>query len=150
MNNSSVQQDYLTISNDGNFSGGIIAKDIISIDTSTMANISAAAGGTGNVTISNTTGTNYYYTGAGLSSSGTISIGAIGSGATVTLNGAGTGYDWSQSFPVDFVNAFPDWDKVQKMCEEYPGLKIAFEKFQTTYKLVVDHYDTPEDKRPKP
>jgi hypothetical protein len=116
-----------------------------------MANISAAAGGTGNVTISNTTGTSYYYTGAGISgSSGTISIGAIGSGATVTLNGAGTGYDWTQSFPVDFVNAFPDWAKVEKMCEEYPGLKIAFEKFKTTYKLVVDHYDTPEDKRPKP
>jgi hypothetical protein len=82
-----------------------------------------------------------------INSSGGI---GIGSGATVTLNGAGTGYDWSQSFPVDFVNAFPDWDKVEKMCEEYPGLKIAFEKFKTTYKLVVDHYDTPEDKRPKP
>jgi len=129
---------------------GFIAQDVITLDPSMLANISAAAGGTGNVTISNTTGTSYYYTGAGISNSGTISISAIGSGATVTLNGAGTGYDWSQSFPVDFVNAFPDWDKVQKMCEEYPGLKIAFEKFKTTYKLVVDHYDTPEDKRPRP
>ena len=149
MTTSSVQPVSYEWSNDIT-SAGFIAQDIISIDTSTMANISAAAGGTGNVTISSTTGTSYYYTGAGLSSSGTISIGAIGSGATVTLNGAGTGYDWAQSFPIDFVNAFPDWGKVQKMCEEYPGLKIAFEKFQTTYKLVVDHYDTPEDKRPKP
>jgi hypothetical protein len=52
--------------------------------------------------------------------------------------------------PVEWKDKFPDWDKVQKMCEEYPGLKIAFEKFQTTYKLVVDHYDTPEDQRPRP
>jgi hypothetical protein len=36
------------------------------------------------------------------------------------------------------------------MCDEYPGLKIAYEKFVTTYKLVKDHYDTPEDQRPKP
>jgi hypothetical protein len=36
------------------------------------------------------------------------------------------------------------------MCEQYPGLKIAFEKFKTTYYLVKDDYDTPEDKRPKP
>jgi len=151
MTTSLAQVPYSTISNDGNYSGGIIAQEIQALDPSMVANISAAAGSLGNVTISSTTGSSYYYnTGAGLSSSGTISIGAIGSGATVTLNVAGTGYDWSQSFPIDFVNSFPDWDKVQKMCEEYPGLKIAFEKFQTTYKLVVDHYDTPEDKRPKP
>ena len=94
MTTSSVQPVSYEWSNDST-SAGFIAQDIISIDTRTMANISAAAGGTGNVTISNTTGTNYYYTGAGLNSSGTISIGAIGSGATVTLNGAGTGYDLS-------------------------------------------------------
>jgi len=36
------------------------------------------------------------------------------------------------------------------MCDEYPGLKIAFEKFKTTYKLVKDDYDTPKDKRKTP
>jgi hypothetical protein len=137
MTTSLVQQDYLTISSDV----GVIAQEI---------------GPTlGNITINNSTSSNYYYTGTGIggASGSTITIssgGTSSSSSGFTISGAGTGYDWSQSFPVDFVNAFPDWDKVQKMCEEYPGLKIAFEKFQTTYKLVVDHYDTPEDKRPKP
>jgi hypothetical protein len=52
--------------------------------------------------------------------------------------------------PQEFVDSFPEWARVEKMCEEYPGLKIAFEKFKTVYKLVKDDYDTPKDKRPKP
>jgi hypothetical protein len=144
---------------------GFIAQDIITLDPSIVANISAASGGMGNVTISNTTGSSYYYTGAG--------VGGGAGTSTVVVGGAGTGYtigsgltssgtigispltsDQINSFtfqiPVEWQDRFPDWDKVQKMCEEYPGLKIAFEKFQTTYKLVVDHYDTPEDQRPRP
>jgi len=88
------------------------------------------------VTIGGITG---YTLGSGLTSSGTISV------APLTVDQI-----TSFTLPVDWQDRFPDWDKVKKMCEEYPGLKIAFEKFQTTYKLVVDHYDTPEDKRPKP
>jgi len=142
MTTSSVHPDYLPTSS----------------DTITISALNTS----GNVTIGNTTGTSFYYTGAGiggLSSStitianggamtGTISSGSIGIGPTVVLSGAGTGYEWQM--PTEWIDKFPDWDKVKKMCEEYPGLKIAFEKFQTTYKLVVDHYDTPEDKRPKP
>jgi lipoprotein-anchoring transpeptidase ErfK/SrfK len=145
MTNSSVQPVSYNWSSDST-GAGFIAQDVITLDPSVMANINVAAGGIGNVTISNTTGSNYYYTGNG--SSGTISVGAIGSGATVTLSGVGIGYEWQM--PVEWKDRFPDWAKVEKMCEEYPGLKIAFEKFKTTYKLVVDHYDTPEDKRPKP
>jgi len=52
--------------------------------------------------------------------------------------------------PVEFVDILPDIDRIKKMCDEYPGLKIAFEKFKTTYKLVKDHYDTPADQRPLP
>ena len=52
--------------------------------------------------------------------------------------------------PEEFVDAFPDYARIEKMCKEYPGLAIAFEKFKTTYKLVKDHYDTPADQRPKP
>jgi hypothetical protein len=50
----------------------------------------------------------------------------------------------------EFINCFPTWDRIQDMCKEYPGLKIAYEKFVTTYKLVKDDYDTPKDQRPKP
>jgi len=123
-----------------------------------------------------TTGSSYYYTGGGIGGAGsgniTISTGATGSsvysGNTIsiaplttsqisglTVGGTITTGSYNNSaftfqIPSDWESCFPDWNKVQKMCEEYPGLKIAFEKFKTTYKLVVDHYDTPEDKRPKP
>ena len=145
MTTSLAQTDYLPISNSGGFSGGFIAQDIVSLDPAMITTMNTSTV-SGNVTISNTAGSSFYYTGAGIG--GTISIGTIGSGATVTLSGSGSGYEWQM--PVEWQDHFPDWNKVQKMCEEYPGLKIAFEKFKTTYKLVIDHYDTPEDKRPLP
>jgi hypothetical protein len=54
------------------------------------------------------------------------------------------------NLPEEWVNCFPEFSRIEKMCEEYPGLKIAYEKFKTVYKLVKDHYDTPEDQRPRP
>jgi len=54
------------------------------------------------------------------------------------------------SLPEEWVNCLPDFDRIEKMCKEYPGLAIAFEKFKTVYKLVKDDYDTPKDKRPRP
>ena len=45
-----------------------------------------------------------------------------------------------------FLTQFPDWSRVQEMCEIYPGLKIAFEKFKTTYHLVKEDFDNPENK----
>jgi hypothetical protein len=153
MNISSAQVDYSTISNDT----GFIAQEISSIDPSIMANISAAAGGLDTITISGGTGSSYYYTngaGSGGFSSDTItisnggySIGAIGS--TTTINNISTSsFNWKM--PEEFVDAFPDFNRIEKMCKEYPGLAIAFEKFKTVYNLVKDHYDTPEDQRPIP
>jgi hypothetical protein len=72
---------------------------------------------------------------------------------TTTQLGSITSIDTSAftiNFPEEWVNCFPDFKRIEKMCEEYPGLKVAYEKFVTTYKLVTDHYDTPKDKRPKP
>jgi hypothetical protein len=102
-------------------------------------------GGTSSNTITFTGGTgmtsNYAYVNS--PSTYTISTSAcIPSINSINLTGIFNGEDW--------VDQFPDFDKIQKMCEEYPGLKIAFEKFKTTYKLVRDHYDTPKDQRPRP
>ena len=75
------------------------------------------------------------------------------SGLTTAQLGSITSIDTSAfkiSFPEEWINCFPEFKRIEKMCEEYPGLKIAYEKFVTTYKLVADHYDTPKDKRPKP
>ena len=143
----SAQMDYSTTSNNV----GIIAQEVldtIAIDTSTM-NMSSGAG------------SSYYYaTGAGSGgfSTDTITISGGGSGytigtgissGTITLNDINTtSFNWK--IPEEFVDAFPNYDRIEKMCKEYPGLAIAFEKFKTVYNLVKDHYDTPEDQRPKP
>ena len=106
----------------------------------------------------------------GLSSSPVYSIGAVGAvgyggvSGTTTI-GAGGGYATisTTSGPVtlntfdissldsilnsEWKHHFPDWSRVQKMCEMYPGLKIAFEKFKTTYYLVKDDYDNPNTKK---
>ena len=71
---------------------------------------------------------------------------------TSTIISNGTSYGeynivWENT---EWVNGFPEWERIQNMCDEYPGLKIAFEKFKTTYKLVKDDYDTPKDKRKTP
>ena len=126
MNISSAQTDYLTISND----------DIITIDTSTYTSLSSPY----TVTLSNTTANNSYTTGI-------LSGNSIG---TITIDDLNS-YQHQWVFSAEeFINCFPDWERVQNMCKEYPGLKIAFEKFVTTYKLVKDDYDTPKDKRAKP
>ena len=54
---------------------------------------------------------------------------------------------WGQT---EWVDSFPAWARIEKMCEEYPGLKFAFEKFKNTYNLVKDDYDSPPEKRIKP
>jgi hypothetical protein len=95
------------------------------------------------------TGSTYY----NMSSSGVVSIGGsgvsgtytIGSG-TVSLNDVNTStFTWKA--PEEFVDAFPDYDRVQRMCNQYPGLKVAYEKFVTTYNIVKDDYDHPKDKK---
>ena len=90
-----------------------------------------------------------------ISATGSINI-SISNGGTSNCytigGGLGAGYSNNFSFniPEEWVNTFPDFDRIQEMCKEYPGLKIAFDKFKTVYKLVKDHYDTPEDQRPLP
>lgn len=107
----------------------ITSTDSITIDLSTW-NTVANTNGIGTITL---TGASY-------------SVGTSGSGGTFTLPDLATEYRVSE----EFVNCLPDFTRIQKMCNEYPGLAIAFEKFKTTYKLVKDDYDTPKDKRLKP
>jgi len=70
-------------------------------------------------------------------SNSTINIGTIDTSTMFSR-----GEEWKDRFPA--------WDRILDMCEQYPGLQIAFEKFKTVYKLVRDDYDTPENKRPLP
>ena len=124
MNSSSAQDSF-----------SITLNDTVTIDTSTWNFTAGGAGGSSMDTIT-------------ISGGGAGSAYTIGSGAGIIAQDIGTTFTWK--LPEEFVDAFPDYDRVQQMCKEYPGLKLAYEKFVTTYKLVRDHYDTPEDQRPKP
>ena len=154
MNNSSAPPTYYTTSNDIGYVAQEIQSvlpDVITLDTATMANISAAAGGVDTITISNGGSSSYYIGG---SSGGTITFTGAGTGG-YSIGGAGTissisatQFNWKT--PEEFVDAFPDFDRIKTMCDQYPGFKIAFEKFKTTYYLIKDDYDTSEDQRPIP
>jgi hypothetical protein len=133
---SSQQQDYSTILN----------------DTITISSTSSSGSGYINVGAGVTSYT-VPVTGAGLTGSAgsfTISNGGSGyniGGGTITIGGAGSPASWTTtSFnwktPEEFVDSWPEYQRIQDMCEKYPGLKIAYEKFVTTYKMVKDDYDS--------
>ena len=153
MNNSSVPPSYSTISvNDEpiTITGLSDTIKLTSYDTST----SGIAGYNSNIGYSGFSGgTVTLSTGALGGSYSTISSLTTGQLTAINVGSGLNGTDYTTfafNTPEDWVDQFPDWNRVQKMCEEYPGLKIVFEKFKTTYKLVKDHYDTPADQRPRP
>ncbi len=41
----------------------------------------------------------------------------------------------------EFVTHLPTMEKIEKMCEQYPGLKKAYEHFVFAYKLTRQDYD---------
>ena len=131
MTTSSVPKDYLTTSSDT-----ITITSLDSIDLSSIASM--------NTSISYPS--SYTHPVGAISISSTIPTLTTSQLSSLYINTSDYGIKISQ----DWEDCFPDWDRVQKMCKEYPGLQIAFEKFKTTYKLVKDHYDTPADQRPRP
>ena len=139
MSNTSQPQDCITISNDI----GIIAQEVgtafpdtVTIDLSSV---------TTSVTSS---GSSYYYNTGAVGSGYTISqpsmtITSSGNVGIGTISGISSStFHWKND---EFVDCLPDFDRVKSMCEKYPGLRIAYEKFVTTYKLVKDDYDSTKD-----
>jgi hypothetical protein len=105
------------------------------------------SGGGYSIGAAGSTYTTTYSSGAGATVGGITNIGTI-SGTISGISSIDTS-SFRINLPEEFVNCLPDFERIQKMCEQYPGLKIAYDKFVTTYKLVKDHYDTPEDQRPR-
>lgn len=74
--------------------------------------------------------------------SGSITIGNI---ETIDIGSfTGSNNYWVKE---DFDGRFPDYDRVQKMCKDYPGLEIAYRKFKEVYKMVKEDYDGKERER---
>ena len=147
------QIDTLTITSLG-------SSDVIDLSSINMSGGLTSSYTTDTITITSSCPTPVYSGGAvgsgGSSGYGTITInGGGGSSTFSTLTTSGT----VTISPLDVTSLesilgnsewkhrFPDWDRIQKMCDMYPGLKIAFEKFKTTYYLVKDDYDNPNTKK---
>lgn len=114
MNSSSAPETYsITLNNDTIDLSGITTANTVTLDTSFFA---------GSYTIS----------------SGGVST--IQTTDTITVSGVYN--NWSFNLPVEWVDSFPSYAEVEKMCAEYPALKIAFEKFKQTYVMVEDDWES--------
>lgn len=125
MNNSSQEQTYtITLDEQIDFSG-LTTTSIPTIGDISTVQIPALT----SADIITLTGTPYSGAAYGttISNIETIDIGSF------------TGY-----FKEEFNGRFPDYDRVQEMCKEYPGLEIAYRKFKEVYKMVKEDYDGKE------
>ena len=49
--------------------------------------------------------------------------------------------------PVEFEDTMPDLYKIKSMCEDYPALEKAYEKFKTIYKMVHQDWKGKQDEQ---
>jgi hypothetical protein len=120
MSDSSQLPDYSITSN---------SLDTITISTNT---VDLSSFSTSNLS-------SYSYSNTGM---GTITIGPI-----TSIDGRDINWNTTINLPVDWVDTFPQWARVQDMCKQYPSLEIALRNFQTIYQLVKDDYDNPTPKK---
>ena len=77
-------------------------------------------------------------------SSGSYTIGNI---ETIDLSHIDSFTSFTNFYKDEFDGRFPDYERVQEMCKEYPGLEIAYRKFKEVYKMVKEDYDGKERER---
>jgi hypothetical protein len=95
----------------------------------------------------------YQYDTMSSSSFGSISTISTSSPTTYTLStsdnisitNTNSSFGWTVS--KEWIDAFPEWARVDDMCKQYPSLEIALRNFQTIYQLVKDDYDNPAPKK---
>jgi hypothetical protein len=63
----------------------------------------------------------------------------------ITISNINSSFGWTVS--KEWIDAFPEWARVDDMCKQYPSLEIALRNFQTIYQLVKDDYDNPAPKK---
>jgi hypothetical protein len=136
MNDSSAPLDCSTPSSTD---VGFIAQEITTIfpDTITLTSNAYSTMASSNIITFDGNATSYTISGSG--SAGT----AMGGTYTIGNVNAST-FSWKNQ---EFVDCMPDINRIEKMCKEYPGLAIAFDKFKTTYNIVKDDYDNPKNKK---
>ena len=63
----------------------------------------------------------------------------------ISITNTNSSFGWTVS--KEWIDAFPEWARVDDMCKQYPSLEIALRNFQTIYQLVKDDYDNPAPKK---
>ena len=104
-----------------------------------------AAGASDHITLTSTPSSLSYTTGSTITftATGAQPVYSIGSGLdTITIDNS-----YVFNVPKEWQDCFPDWSRVQDMCKQYPGLKIAFENFKVFYEMIKDDYDNPTPKK---
>jgi hypothetical protein len=142
MNNSSVQQDYLTTLDDldlGDITIDLGNTQSYTCSTMDVGSITLSGGSNASTVVLGGSSSNYAFSN-NMSTTGNLSSDTI-TISNIDFNWAGT---------TEWVDGFPDWGRVQEMCETYPGLKVAFDRLKVVYDLVKDDFDTPPEKRIKP
>jgi nicotinic acid mononucleotide adenylyltransferase len=91
-------------------------------------------------TITLTSGLTYTY--AASPSISTLTTSTISTISSIDNIGS---FNWSGG--KDFIDKFPEWDRIKSMCKQYPSLEIALRNFETIYQLVKDDYDNPTPKK---
>jgi len=162
MSDFSPQQNY-TVTWDGDVPS-LTAKDIQPLTTYDISSLSSLAVGDDTITLQDyssnyTAGYNYgsfgstmagnaYTTASGLTYTNiigpltTASISAIGTVDISTLLNT----SWTLN-RVEWVDAWPDFNKVKNMRDKYPALDKAMDKVVSIYNMVKDDYDNPVPKK---
>ena len=134
MSNSSQPTSYSTIS----------TSDTITIDSYDTIDISSLSSNS----ITYVSSPSYSYSPSISSTSGLTVGGTIPSLTTSQINSITIDPStFTFKMPDVWVDQFPDFDRVQKMCKQYPALEIALRNFKTVYQLVKDDYDNPTPKK---
>jgi hypothetical protein len=80
----------------------------------------------------------------GIPSSVTIASSQISAISSVDIRSLNT--NWHMN-PIDWVDTWPDFNKMKKMRDKYPALDKAMEKVVSIYNMVKDDYDNPVPKK---
>jgi hypothetical protein len=127
--NNSSQEPIYTITLDDNEDTNHIPNNVITWGTSSIPALTTSD-------IITLTGTAY---GSGSTTYSNIE--------TIDLSKIDSFSSFTNFYKEEFDGRFPDFDRVQEMCKEYPGLEIAYKKFKEVYKLVKEDYDGKERER---
>ena len=114
-------------------------KEIVVSDTIDLSGITIDSGNTMSDSMYTTFDNDVTITLSGGAAQSTYTIGSTDTITIESFNNIFGSTEWE--------DAFPDWHRVQDMCEKYPGLKIAFDNFKVFYEMVKDDYDNPKDKK---